>query len=68
MDKPCRYCKSALPELYGELFEPECDGACEKYKQYSDGVSKGLNEILASLEGILKNHQKEIEDLEEKEK
>lgn len=57
MDKPCRYCKKALPKLSGEPFEQECGGTCEKYKHYADGVSKGLKEMFSELEMIKKKHQ-----------
>ncbi len=57
MDKPCKHCEKALSELAEERFEQECYGTCEKYEIYADGLSKGLDVLIAEGEKILNRHK-----------
>lgn len=59
MDKPCKYCSKSMHKSVGG-FEQECNGTCEQFNAYADGVSKGLDEILAQGEAILKRYGVEL--------
>lgn len=56
MDNPCKYCEKAVEKLKGEPFKQWCDGTCEKFTDYADGLSKTLAALIVQGEEILKKH------------
>ena len=53
MDKPCKYCDKSTHKDIG-AFEQECEGACEQFNVYADGMSAGLDKLLERGNAILK--------------
>lgn len=58
MDKPCKYCDKSTYKNVGS-FEQECNGTCEQFNAYVDGISAGLDKLLAQGNAILKKYGKE---------
>ena len=59
MDKPCKHCNKSIHKGVGG-FEQECNGTCEQFNTYADGISKGLDEILVQGRTILKKYGAEF--------